>query len=515
VDLSRLTFQRKLLLLVMASAAAALLLASAGYIGYDLVALRGDIVRGLEVGAAHIGTSCTAALRFGDRKTAEDALAVLKDDPHVESAAVYDAHGTLFASFRRPSAGQPPSAPGREGVRYGRNGAEVFQHIEMDGQTVGSVYIRRDVRDVTRRLAYDGVVIGIVLLAALLAAVGATRRFQRLLAAPINELLRTTDAVAARPDYALRARKTAEDEFGVLTARFNAMLGEIQRREAELRRSRDALEERVRERTRELSEQRTAALNMMEDEREARDAAVAAEQALQRTAASLARSNEELEQFAYVASHDLQEPLRMVGSYVQVLARRHKELFDEEAAKHMRFIVEGVLRMQRLINDLLDYSRITRREEPFRMADCEEVLAATLQDLKQSVAESGAVVTHDPLPAVLGDAVQLAQVFQNLIGNALKYRGEAAPRVHVSAERGPSEWVFAVRDNGIGIDPQFVGRLFVIFQRLHTAREYPGTGIGLAICKRIVERHGGRIWVESERGKGSTFRFTIPRHEEA
>lgn len=223
----------------------------------------------------------------------------------------------------------------------------------------------------------------------------------------------------------------------------------------------------------------------------------------------LARSNAELEQFAYVASHDLQEPLRMVTSYVQLLARRYKGKLDEDADDFIAYAVDGATRMQELINDLLAYSRIETRGRDFEPTDCKVILDRTLINLQRAIEESGAVVSHDPLPTVMADASQLIQLFQNLIGNALKFHSEEPPRIHISVSQD-HEWVFCVRDNGIGIEPSYRERIFTIFERLHSRAEYPGTGIGLAICKKIVERHGGRIWVESELGKGSSFYFTLP-----
>ncbi len=225
----------------------------------------------------------------------------------------------------------------------------------------------------------------------------------------------------------------------------------------------------------------------------------------------LQRSNAELQQFAYVASHDLQEPLRMVSSYTQLLAECYQGQLDAQADKFIAFATEGATRMQQLLEDLLDYSRVSRRPQPFEPINCTTILKDVLTDLAVTMQESSAVVTADSLPTVLGDRTQLRQLLQNLISNAIKFRREEPPLVHISAEPQEDFWLFTVRDNGIGIDPQFAERIFVLFQRLHSRQEYPGTGIGLAICKKIVERHAGRIWVESHLGEGSTFYFTLPR----
>lgn len=234
------------------------------------------------------------------------------------------------------------------------------------------------------------------------------------------------------------------------------------------------------------------------------------EGAIEELIATVKRSNTELEQFAYVASHDLQEPLRMITNYLQLLSRRYKEKLDTDACEFIAFAVDGAIRMQRLINDLLAYSRVGSKGKEFAPVDMEKVLQEVLAGLKVAMEESGAVVSHSPLPTLMGDDVQLGQLLQNLIVNAIKFHGEKPPKAHISAERCNSDWVFSVQDNGIGIQAEYFKRIFLIFQRLHTRADYPGTGIGLAVCKRIAERHRGRIWVESEPGCGAKFIFTIP-----
>lgn len=235
-----------------------------------------------------------------------------------------------------------------------------------------------------------------------------------------------------------------------------------------------------------------------------------AENDLEQRSEELARSNADLQQFAYVASHDLQEPLRMVSSYTQLLARRYKGKLDADADEFIGYAVDGANRMQRLIQDLLAYSRLGSRFKDFAPTNCETVLAHVLANLQMAIDESGAQITHDPLPIVMSDELQLAQLFQNLVSNAMKFRGPEPVKIHLSANFAENRWVFSVRDNGIGIAPEYFDRIFIIFQRLHGRDQYPGTGIGLAICKKIVERHHGQIWVESIPEQGATFFFTIP-----
>jgi len=234
-----------------------------------------------------------------------------------------------------------------------------------------------------------------------------------------------------------------------------------------------------------------------------------AEERVIKKADELAQSNAELEQFAYIASHDLQEPLRMIASYLQLIERRYKGNLDANADEFIDYAVDGAKRLQNMINGLLDFSRVQTQGVPFARIDVEKILTDALNNEKIAIRDSNASLTHDPLPEVWADAGQIMRVFQNLIDNAIKFHGSEPPKIHISARRDGDFWIFSVTDNGIGFDPEYGGKLFTLFRRLHGV-EYPGTGIGLAVCKRIVERHWGKIWVESVPLKGSTFYFSIP-----
>ena len=265
----------------------------------------------------------------------------------------------------------------------------------------------------------------------------------------------------------------------------NRDITERKKAEEELTKYREHLEE--------LVKQRTVELEKMTDE--------------------LARSNADLQQFAYAASHDLQAPLRGVEGFANLFSRRYKGKLDTKADEFIEFIIDGVKRMRVLIKDLLEYSQIEAKEIHWKSMESELAVTQALANLKTAIEESSAIVTYETLPRIIGDSSQMSSLFQNLIGNAIKYRREEPPKIHISAERKGDKWLFSVNDNGIGIDPNNLDRIFVVFQRLHTEEEYEGTGIGLAICKRIIERHKGNIWIKSEPGKGSTFYFTIPDRE--
>jgi len=319
-------------------------------------------------------------------------------------------------------------------------------------------------------------------------------------------------------DFSKRANIRSKDEVGQLSQAINKMAEKLQD-------SYSGLEAKVAEKTKELSqtllqsqkdnkaleETKTAVLNILDDLEESKKGLEEERDKLAALKNDLERSNQELEQFAYVASHDLQEPIRMVASYTQLLERQYNDLLDDKGRKYIFFATDGAKRMQQLIDDLLTFSRVGTRGKEFAMVNSSEACKQAIANLDIAIKESASEITVDELPIVYGDDVQLLQLFQNLIGNAIKYRGDKNPKIHIGSEEKEKEWLFSVSDNGIGIDEKYKDRIFIIFQRLHTKKEYNGTGIGLAVCKKIVERHGGHIWIKSQSEEGTTFYFTIPK----
>jgi signal transduction histidine kinase len=392
----------------------------------------------------------------------------------------------------RPPAGKPPSSPTdlteeRAAIGVGRDGVQRLYGFAMLGTKMGTNSARITMgipvsvmhASANRVLRWNLTFLGLVFVLALTAAWFGSDVF---ILRKVRLLLEATGRLQGGDLSARVGTGSERGELERLALAFDKMAEALQnqfadrvRAEEALRTLNQELEERVTERTRELK-----------------------------------RSNQDLEQFAYVASHDLQEPLRMVTSYLNLIQKRYTDKLDQNAKEFIGFAAEGAERMHRLINDLLAFSRVQTRIEPFGPVNCNEVTDRVLDNLKVAIQESEAQVERPPLPTVLGDSSQLIQLFQNLISNAVKFRSAQTPRVKVSARQDGSSWVFAVEDNGIGISSKHFERIFIIFQRLHSRDKYTGTGIGLAICKKIIERHGGRIWVESEPGRGSTFYFTLP-----
>lgn len=498
--------KRKLTLGILLTGGCALLLACGAFVTHDLIRFRETMVRNLTSLADVLSVNSTAALQFEAPSSAEETLAGLKAQPHITTACFYDGHGRVFATYARSGTkAEVPARVGEIGAQFEPNRLVLFQPVTLDNKPLGTIYLQADLEQYNARIRLYAKVVILVLLSALFVLFALSAGLQQVISKPILALARTAKLVSERKDYALRAEKFGHDELGQLTDAFNEMLAQIQQREAALRKVHEELELRVHERTAELA-RANAALRAEVVERKR------VEEQIQQKSLELERSNKELEQFAYIASHDLQEPLRMVSSYLQLLQQRLAGKLDADATDFMGYVTEGADRMRALIRDLLEYSRVGRKAKQVAAVDTATVLGNVLTNLEPTIKETEARITHGPLPTITADETELTQLFQNLIGNALKFHGRHPPKVRIEAAHNNAEWVFSVRDNGIGIDPQYADRVFVVFQRLHNRDKYPGTGIGLAICKKIVERHGGRIWVESQADEGATFYFSIPDH---
>lgn len=474
----------KLLVLILLSSGVTLMLAMLAIVIFDSYDYSNARIRDLRTQAEILGRTSAAALVFNDPAAGTEYLAALRAKPTILTGALYTADGKLFAQYGKDDKHRvfPKAEPA--GYRFEGDELLLFHQIENEGQAIGTVYLRADLQRLQRALSYAGIVM-VVMAAALGAGLWISTRLQTLVSLPIMEIARVSQEVIEKKDYSLRAKKISSDEIGALTEAFNLMLAHIQERDARLSAANQSLQAEIEERRQ-------------------------AQEALKNNMQELARSNAELEQFAYVSSHDLQEPLRMVASYTQLLEKRYADKFDEKGLLFLHYIVDGARRMQQLIDDLLMFSRVGTRGKELRPLPANEPLAAALQNLKTSIQESGATISAPELPRVMGDATQLTQLFQNLIGNAVKFhRPNLPPRIEIEVTDQNEFWLFAVKDNGIGIDQGHFERIFVIFQRLHGRTEYPGSGIGLAICKKIIERHGGHIWVESQPDKGSAFYFTL------
>ncbi len=458
--------RQRLMAILLLTSGVVVVLTCAAFLAYEFVTFRQTTLKNLSTLGGIIAANSTASLAFQNEGDAREILSALRAEPHVVAAALYDKDGKLFARYPAdlPVAAFP-AAPDRDGYRFEHSHLVGFAPVaQASNPRLGTLYLQSDLTAVYGTLRLAGAIAALVMAVSLLVAYLLSATLQGTISRPILALAETAKSVSDRSDYSVRAPKLGGDELGLLTDAFNQMLSRI------------------------------------EDQDRARGHLIT----------ELEHSNRELEQFAYVASHDLQEPLRMVSSYTELLERRYGDKLDDKAREFIGYAVDGAVRMQRLINDLLEFSRVSTRGKALQPVDVTRVLGTVRANLSVAIQDAGALVTNDDLPTVMADETQLVQLLQNLIGNAIKFRGRERPHVHVGAQATATEWVFAVRDNGIGIAPEYFERIFVIFQRLHARDEYPGTGIGLAVCRRILDRHGGRIWVESEPGRGSTFYFALP-----
>jgi signal transduction histidine kinase len=482
--LQRAPIRQKLMLITLLTTGGSLLLAGAGLIVFDNSRFRKEMARDLETLADIVGQNSNAAMTFQDSKAAGETLSGLRLRASIAAAALYDKQGGLFASWKRDPGAVLPGRPGPDRSHFEADSLTVFRPVMLKGERIGTVYLRSDLSELNARLWAQALTVGVVFLASGLVTLAFASGLQRLISRPILDLAVTARAISERRDYSIRAVKRNADELGALVDAFNEMLGQIQQRDADLRRSKEVLEERVRERTREL-QQRNEELN---------------------------QSNKELDDFAYIASHDLKEPLRGIHNFSNFLLEDYSEKLDDDGRSKLETLMRLTRRMETLIDSLLQFSRLGRVDLGLDRVDLNQVVAEILDSLAISLREDGIEVrVPRPLPTIEADRVRVGEIFHNLIVNAMKYNDKPEKWIEVGwREQEGRAPVFYVRDNGIGIPEKHHDAVFRIFKRLHGRDKYGGgTGAGLTIAKKIVERHRGRIWLESSAGEGTTFYFTL------
>jgi signal transduction histidine kinase len=489
----------KFILVVMASTLSALLVAGGALAAYELRTYQKAGVADLLTQAEILGRASAPALTFNDPKAAEENLALLKARPQIRAAALYDARGRVVAAYRSPQAPDVavPALPDFDGARVQGGELVAFRRIVENNEIVGTVYMSVTYELMERLRDYLGILL-LVMLVSLVVAAAMSGWLQTALTRPIVAVSRVARKVMQSRDFSLRVRKTTQDELGDLVDAFNAMLAEIGRRA-------DALETANQTLAREASERQRA-------DEAVRELNVELERRVAARTAQLEAANKELEGFSYSVSHDLRAPLRFIVGFSDALMEDHGPSLDAEARRKIDVIRGEGKRMGLLIDDLLAFSRLGRKALQMQELDM-SALARTCWDALSAQQDLSRVELRiDTLPRVQGDRVLLGQVLTNLLSNAIKFSSnKELPRIHVSAVTDEKEHIFYVRDNGAGFNPKYQAKLFGVFQRLHDAAEFPGTGVGLALVQRIINRHGGRVWAEGQPGEGATFYFTCPK----
>lgn len=477
------TVQRKLMRALLSTSLAVLAVTCSVFITYEYVTFRKSLVRGLATRGEIIAANSTAALAFQNEADAQGVLSALRVDPHMVGACLYDREGRVFARYpaQTPLTSFPAAAQ-LEGSRFEGGHVLVFLPVVQGDRRLGTVYLKSDLSAMNERFRLYALLVAFVVAGSLAVAFALSTRLQKRVSEPILDLTRTAQRISAQKDYSLRARKRSDDEIGQLTDSFNDMLVEIQERDTALRKTEEAirnlnveLEQRVADRTTELQV-----------------------------------ANKELESFAYSVSHDLRAPLRSIDGFSQVLVEDFADRLGNEGRGPLLRIRAATQRMGQLIDDLLKLSRISRAELVREPVDLSSLARRTSEEARQREPERAVEVAVTEGVFAEGDTRLLGVVFENLIGNAFKFTAkQAKPRIEFGVEQDGGRPVYFVRDNGAGFDMAYAGKLFGAFQRLHSAAEFQGTGIGLATVARIIHRHGGRVWAEGAIERGATFRFTL------
>jgi signal transduction histidine kinase len=501
---SRQSIHQKLSYVVLATTALALLITGAAMVIYDLRTFQQTLVMDLTAQADILGLAAAPALEFDDPESAQDYLALLQAKPDVVGAAIYAANGSLFASYSTATAGDFPKIPDLDGYRIEGGSIGLFKRVATRNEILGTVYIKARYGIFARLLGYLGI-IGAVMVLSLIAATVISRRLQRNITKPIVAITSVARHVMENRDFKSRAVKLTDDEIGILVDAFNGMLTEIDRQTQVLEQSNCDLEHQISERKRieaalRASDNRLRTLNVELEER------------VTARTAELESANKDLESFSYSVSHDLRAPIRAIRGFSSLLVEDHGTVLDPEARRKVDVISSESARMGNLIDDLLAFSRLGRRALDPGDIDMQQLVKTAVERLRQSDQVASVEFRIGSLPKAKGDRSLFEQVWANLLSNAFKFSSkQEAPVIEVGGISEEREHIYFVRDNGAGFDPAYRERLFGVFQRLHHDSEFPGTGVGLALVHRIVTRHGGRIWADSELGAGATFHFTIPR----
>jgi signal transduction histidine kinase len=495
------SLRRKLAVAVLVATAASLVLAGAAMAFYELHNYRDTLSADLRAQGDIIGRASAPALAFDDPKVANENLAVLQARPDIVAAAIYNARGKVFASFRAEGSGREfPGLPEPDVIRVEGRDMVLFRRIVDANEILGTVYLRARYEFIERLAGYVGI-LGAVLALSLGLALIISHWLIGALTRPVLAVTAAAREVIEKRDFSLRVNKTTDDEVGVLVDAFNGMLAEIGHTAGALEDANRSLEREIVRRSRADDELR--ALNAELERRVA-----------ERTQ-QLETVNKDLEGFSYSVSHDLRAPLRGVIGFAEALVEDHGPELSGDARRKIAIVQDEARRMGMLIDDLLAFSRLGRKALQRVDVDMDKLAHEHLDKLKPQYANGREVdVQVASLPAARGDRTLLGQVWANLLSNALKFSANRdKPRVVVSAVSDEKECIYFVRDNGAGFDPRYQSKLFGVFQRLHSANEFPGTGVGLALVHRIVERHGGRVWAEGKPGEGATFYFALQREE--
>ncbi len=504
------SIKHKLVTIIMATCIASLLLACFIQLLIEQKEYREETVSSISCYAEMIGDNCKAALAFEDAEDAQETLKSLQAESSIVFACVYNKNNNVLAQYPENSDEFSPPACKKEVHAFIDNYFKLFKPIEDNGETIGTVFIQLDLRQTRAMLMLKTGIIILVGLVCSLVALLVSSRLQVIISGPIMSLVEVAKSVSEKKDYSVRAVKQSNDEVGLLIDALNEMLEQIQERDSALVDAKEQLETKVIERTAELSSTNEKLKGEIDERKKIEDS-------LKNVNEKLSQSNQQLQEFTYIASHDLREPTRKISSFGQMLAESLADKLEDDDKENLNFMIEGADRMQKMIEALLTYSRVTTKGVTSEKVDLNEIVEQ-LKSLELAVKleeTNGIVSIPEPLPVINCDPTQIRQLLQNLISNGMKYqKKDNRPEIIIRANKEDDNMVkITLKDNGIGIKKEQYENVFVMFRRLHSRSEYEGTGIGLAVCKRIVERHGGQIGVDSTYGEGSTFWFTMPMSE--